>query len=219
MRKRIVCLQHDSIDGPGLIVPWAEARGHELHVVTETGAPPSAAEAMDLLVILGGSASALDRTPRQLEERALARAVAERGRPVLGVCLGAQMLALEFGGDVLSGAAAEHDWSAIEVQSAWLQDALGSDRPIVFQAHDDAIRPPPGAAPLASSRACPVQAFRGPGSVVGLQFHLEADAEKIRAFRRLRGREAADAGDEDRLALCRDALHRLLDPLLAARSG
>lgn len=218
MSKHIVCIEHDRVDGPGFIADWADLRGYDLWVVrAEDPLPPP--KDINLLILLGGTASALDFTTRQLEERQLAREVAESGRPVLGFCLGAQLLAIEFGGDVLTGVASEHDWSAIDIQVEWLRDLLLDDRLLVFQAHNDIIKLSPSSTPLASSLTVPIQAFAGPGSVLGLQFHLEADTEKIAAFRQLRGRlNSVAAADEGRLARCRAALYRLLDSLLEIAS-
>lgn len=214
MTRRIVCLQHDDVDGPGFIADWALAGQHELRVLTASEALPRA-DGLDLLILLGGAASALDGTPRQLAERGLAMAVAEAGKPVFGLCLGAQMLAVALGGNVVPGAARERDWSAVDIDDLWLREVLGARRLMVFQAHYDLIQPPPGSVLLAESAACSVQAFKGPGPVLGLQFHLEANAEKVRAFRALWNADA-HGSNEGLLDTTRAALFRLLDALMTA---
>jgi GMP synthase (glutamine-hydrolysing) len=212
--RTIACIQHDPSDGPGLIAAWCRARGHELRVVQPSDPLPEGPSGIDLVILLGGAASALDGSSRQRAERAFARVTFEAGKPVLGLCLGAQMLAVELGGDVLPGAAPEHDWSRLRVEDAWLSQALGATDPVVFQAHADAIRLPPGAQQLATNLASVVEAFRGPGPVLGLQFHLEADKEKVEAFRASSGAPPRAEGDEDRIARCRQGLERLLDDWL-----
>jgi GMP synthase (glutamine-hydrolysing) len=215
----IVCLQHDRGDGPGLIEAWAAARGEALTVLTRAEALPPRFDGVARLIILGGRAGARDEDPRLAEERACARAAAQTGVPVLGLCLGAQMLAVEFGGDVVPRGAPEHGWTAIDGADETFAALFSTPRPLVFSWHNDAIVLPPGATLLARSETCAVQGFRlhAPGLVTGLQFHLEADAAKIALFRRAGKRDGTPADDEAAaIAARRDALFTLLDGMLSS---
>jgi GMP synthase-like glutamine amidotransferase len=222
MVKRLLCLQHDRGDGPALIEDWALATGHTLDLRTPADPLPDSPRAHDLIVILGGRAGANDADERLHAERRLARAASESGVPVLGLCLGAQMLAVEFGGDVVPRGAPEHGWTAVDIRDESLAALFGSTRPLVFGWHNDAIVKPPEAALLASSPTCAVQAFRidQAAPVLALQFHLEADADKIALFRRAGKRDGAMVGDEAAaIAGQRMALAKILDSLSGGRTA
>lgn len=180
------------------------------------------AREIDLLVILGGRWGARDENERLLAERRLARRAAESGTPVLGLCLGAQMLAVEFEGDIVSRGAPEFGWTAIELLDDTLAAAFREPCPFLLAWHNDAIVLPPQAALLARSETCGVQAFRipAPAPVIGLQFHLEADAEKIALFRRAGKRDGARVAEEAAaIEGQRMALFALLDDMLRDRAA
>lgn len=198
MAKRILCLQHDRGDGPALIGDWAKAEEHTIDLRTPSDPLPDSPHDHDLVIILGGRAGAKDENERLHAERKLARAASESGVPVLGLCLGAQMLAIEFGGDVIPRGAPEHGWTAIDSEDGSLTASFGTKQPLVFGWHNDAIVKPPDASLLAHSDTCAVQGFRidTAAPVLALQFHLEADAEKIALFRRAGKRDGTTVTDE-----------------------
>lgn len=139
------------------------------------------------LVVLGGPMSADDteRHPHLKFERAAIVRVVELGMPVLGICLGAQLMAASFGGQVLRREAIEFGWRRVTPTPGGTADPLmrhlGSGAEI-FQWHSDTFTLPPVAQHLAASHDCRHQAFRIGECAYGLQFHLEADRALIRRW-------------------------------------
>jgi GMP synthase-like glutamine amidotransferase len=120
----------------------------------------------------------------QAENDFLQRAVAQ-GVPLLGICLGSQLLAKALGARVYRNPCKEIGWYTVDVTPAGCTDLLftGVESPLaVFQWHGDAFDLPPGATLLASSPLCPHQAFRYGDRVYGLLFHLELTPEMIRTW-------------------------------------
>lgn len=222
MTRQMLCLQHDRGDGPALISAWAEANTVAIDLRMPDEALPDSAAAYELIVILGGRAGAKDDDEGLRAERRFARIASESGVPVLGLCLGAQMLAVEFGGDVIPKGAPEHGWTAIDILEPSLGGVFAKAPPEVFAWHNDAIVKPPAAALLATSAPGTVQAFRieARAPIVALQFHLEADAEKIALFRRAGKREGVTTDDEAvAIEAQRAALFSLLDRLTNASNA
>lgn len=136
------------------------------------------------LVVLGGPMSA-DQSHRHshllYEQEAIRHAVDAR-LPVLGICLGAQLIAVALGGRILRGRAPEFGWSDVKPTDEGRRDSLirhfGSVEHI-YQWHSDTFTLPDGAVRLAESPDCKHQAFRVHEHVYGFQFHLEADRALI----------------------------------------
>jgi len=139
------------------------------------------------LVVLGGpmSVNDTDRYPHLREEMDALRSAIDAGLPVLGICLGAQLIAAALGASVVRNPVKEIGWSTVEPTSAGSRDPLfkhlGKTEQI-FQWHGDTFRLPEGAELLAQTDACRNQAFRHGGNVYGLQFHLEVDKALIRRW-------------------------------------
>jgi GMP synthase-like glutamine amidotransferase len=173
------CLQHLDPEGPGAIAPALARRGTALRVCRpDLGEPLPAAADVAGLVVMGGPMHALDDTahPHLAAERALIAEVVVAGRPVLGVCLGAQLLAAAVGGSVRRGAAAENGFGTVALTAAGRTDPVLGPAPAplpVVHWHEDAVVPPPGVEPLASTPLCACQAFRVGPVAYGLQFHVE----------------------------------------------
>jgi GMP synthase (glutamine-hydrolysing) len=152
------------------------------------------------LVVLGGpmAADQTDRHPNLSYEKDAIREAAALGIPVLGICLGAQLIAASLGGRTLRGSAPEFGWTRVAPTDAGRQDPLIGhfDAPEwIFQWHSDTFTLPRNAVLLASSEGCAHQAFRIGERVYGLQFHLEADRALIRRWLlNSRRRDDAPAG-------------------------
>lgn len=216
-------VQHDPADTPGAVARALVRAGVEPRDVRGFAgdAVPEAIEDAAALVVMGGPMAADDLAayPFLRAELRLIASALGANVPVLGVCLGAQLLAGALGGGVVRDAAPEIGWVGVDRTASGdpLFDVL-PDRFVPFHWHADAIVLPPGATRLASSERAEVQAFRaGPPlrPSYGLQFHLESDAQMIgtmiRSFAgelRARGIDASDLeaettrriGEQERLA-------------------
>lgn len=189
---RVHWFQHVPFEGLGSIEPWLLERGHELTVTRfqHWGSPDGDArlpslEAVDLLIAMGGPMSVHDtaRHPWLVEEqRCLAAAIA-RGLPVLGICLGAQLIASALGARVLRNPQPEIGWFPLQALAAPAHSPLALPPSLpVFHWHGETFELPPNAVPLARSAACACQGFLLGTSVVGLQFHLETTPAAARAL-------------------------------------
>lgn len=185
MRKLLV-FQHVASEPLGTLDPLFRRAGFRIRYVNFERDPDHALDVRryDGLVVLGGpmAADETDTYPHLLAERAAISEAIERETPVLGICLGAQLIAAALGGATLRGAAVEKGWTGVEPTDAGREDPLlayiGAGRPL-FQWHDDTYTLPEPAVHLARSDACEYQAFRVGESAYGLQFHLEADRPLI----------------------------------------
>jgi len=183
---RIVCVQHVPFEDAGVIASWAAAHEHRFEVVRlfEGQVLPPVSE-VDWLVVMGGPMSVHDddRFPWLKEEkRFIARTIAE-GRIVLGICLGAQLVAQVLGARVFPGAHREVGWFPVsrtkEAKKLSMLDVL----PTVMTPlhwHGETFDIPAGAVHAFSSQACPNQAFVCEDRVFALQFHLEMTPQGVR---------------------------------------
>jgi len=181
----IQAIYHVGFEGPGGIKPWALARGHRF---TETrldlGEPLPVPDSFDWLIVMGGPMNIYEEVeyPWLPAEKALVKAAVNAGKRVLGICLGAQLLADALGAEIYPNAVKEIGWYPVSFTPEgreWLA-ALGTDgkkqreaEHTVFHWHGDTFHLPQGAVRLAESAGCRNQAFRYGNRVVGLQFHLE----------------------------------------------
>ncbi len=176
-------LQHMPVEGPGHIALWGQKRGHtmSLHHLYRGEALPKAGDC-DLLVVLGGGMSVHDTAiyPWLGDERALIRDVLAAGKAVVGICLGAQQIALALGAAVGPNAQREVGF--------WPIRRVGAGLPLpeeltVLHWHGESFDLPQGALRLASSEACPQQiVLAAAGRALGLQCHMEATPEMVADF-------------------------------------
>jgi GMP synthase (glutamine-hydrolysing) len=179
----VVVLKHVPFEGPGLIADMMEGRGMPYRTVevSEEGVPLSVA-GFTGLVSMGGPMSVLDGLEEVEQEKLLLSEAMQREIPVLGICLGAQILASALGAEIRSGSKPEIGWGEVELTRNGLNDTLfaGVETPVpVLHWHDDTFDLPEGAVHLASSGEYEHQAFRMGRNVYGFQFHLEVDEEMV----------------------------------------
>lgn len=177
-------LQHVPFEGLGSIEPWLKASGCEVTATRFFESAVLLEEALpDLLIVMGGPMSVNDEAefPWLAAEKRFIRNIIEAGKPVLGICLGAQLIASAMGARVYRNPAKEIGWFPIQ----GLTDAAGSAfafPPLteVFHWHGETFDLPDGALHLAKSQGCRNQAFQLGRSVIGLQFHLETTPASAR---------------------------------------
>lgn len=185
---RWCCLQHVPFEGPGHLAVWCQERRHFLTTIEvwqNRGLPLP--EEFDGLFILGGPMNVDEEGKYPWlgpEKKFIARAIFDR-KPVLGICLGAQLLSVVLGGTVREMLEKEIGWFPVELTRAGRDSSFFSSFPDEFMAfhwHGDSFSIPPHAIHLAQSDACDEQAFVYKNQVVGLQFHLEASEQSIAAL-------------------------------------
>lgn len=176
----MIVLQHEPLEGPGSLASLLPAGTSIVRVWEE----PIPAEA-DSLLVLGGGMSAYDDLPFLREEMALIRRCVDAGKPVLGICLGSQLLARALGGTVARAPQPELGFYRVKLLPDAAADPLFADVPSSFVAlhwHFDAFTLPPGAVALAGSTLTPLQAFRFGDRAWGVQFHIEMNLDLLHAF-------------------------------------
>ena len=152
----------------------------DLRIAWQGASIPEGPAGYDGLVVLGGEQSALDDSeyPSLPHIAALTRAFGQADKAVLGICLGAQLIARGAGATNILGRPVEFGWHEVRPTAAGRGDpliaALGEGAPI-FLWHLDTFTLPPGAVHLAASEKTAIQAFRIGRAVYGIQFHFEAD--------------------------------------------
>lgn len=185
---RVHWLQHADFEDLGCIAPWLAARGDTVtHTRLYAGEAPPAAAAFDALIVMGGPMNIYEYEahPWLRAEKALIKAAVEAEKKLLGICLGAQLIADVLGGPVTRNTHTEIGWHPVRCTPAAKQTAAFRDFPETFSAfhwHGDTFALPPGAQPLMSSEACANQAFAVDERIAGIQFHLEVTAANARTW-------------------------------------
>ena len=182
-RVRILTIVHQPDAGPGVFAESAAAAGHELVEWSPPDAPAPELDGFGAALVLGGAMNVdqEDAFPWLAPEKQLLRDLLDRGTPMLGVCLGAQLLAEAAGAEPRRARAPEIGWYEVELTDAAADDPLGSVLPRRFEAfqwHSYEAPLPPGATALANSDVC-LQAYRLNGSSWGIQFHAEVTSEIV----------------------------------------
>jgi GMP synthase (glutamine-hydrolysing) len=182
---KLIYLQHVAAEGLAEIEPWARAKGFEIQGVRlfdDEPLPP--VDDVDLLIIMGGPMNIYQEAehPWLLREKDFIRKAIDAGKPAIGICLGAQLLADVLGGPVSRGAHTEIGWFPCTLTEAGRKSPLFTDFPDTFEAfhwHGDTFAIPEGAELVASNEGCVNQAFVYDNRVVGLQFHIEESPETV----------------------------------------
>jgi GMP synthase-like glutamine amidotransferase len=180
---RVLAFRHVPFESLGLIEPALRTRHIEVDYADlyQTGALPPDIAVYDALIFLGGPMSVNDDLAFLRREMEFIRQATERRQPILGICLGAQLIARALGAAVRRNPASEIGWYDLHFTEAAAGDRLfhGLFRETVFHWHGETFDLPPGAELMASSARCRNQAFRIGEAVSALQFHLEVTPEMI----------------------------------------
>lgn len=189
---RVLTIQNFAATGLGQMAAALDEAGVTVDVVKAHEGEPIPAETglYDGLIVLGGEQNALDDSgspyfPALLEEM---RSFGRSGRAVLGICLGAQLLARAHAAENRIGGAPEFGWCEVALTDEGRADPLTSGLPgrfPIFEWHDDTFTLPEGAVRLATNGAAPNQAFRIGRAAYGVQFHFEADRKLVREWNRV----------------------------------
>ncbi|HEU4428195.1 MAG TPA: type 1 glutamine amidotransferase [Myxococcota bacterium] len=195
---RVHVLQHAPFEGLGSIERWLARRRAQVATTRlyESSARFPEVASFDFLVALGGPMSVNDEASHPWlapEKRFIADAV-RSGKRVLGICLGAQLLANALGAAVRSGAHKEIGWFDIRAERQPPGALQLPEEESVFHWHGQMFDIPDGAVRLAESAGCKNQAFQLGAHVVGLQFHLEMTPRSVEAMIASCGSELADPG-------------------------
>jgi GMP synthase (glutamine-hydrolysing) len=187
-------IQHVAFETPGEIAAWAENKGFEVSGSRMfAGDPPPEVDGYDWLVVMGGPMSVGDESNCDWlpgEKRAIAAAI-EHNRTVVGVCLGAQLIADVLGARVYRNPQKEIGWFPVSLTADGASHAVTGALPGTFSAfhwHAETFDLPAGAVHIAASEACEHQMFFYGDRIAGIQFHLEM----------------TPIGVEDLIANCRD---------------
>jgi GMP synthase-like glutamine amidotransferase len=185
---RVLAIVHQRDAGPGVFADAIRSHGAELDswLVSEGGEPRRDPADYDAVLTFGG-AMHVDQEgehPWLREEKALLGELLERRVPLLGVCLGAQLVAQAAGGEARRASGPEIGWHRVELTGEGADDPLLAPLAPAFEAfqwHSYEFPLPPGARSLARSEMC-LQAFRLRGPAWGIQFHAEVTARDAEAW-------------------------------------
>lgn len=188
-RRRILVLQHAEPENLGTIANALRSKAMEFEYVRAfDGEPiPERSGAYSGLVVMGGPMGVYETNvyPFLRDEMKLIESFLKARMPILGVCLGSQLLAASLGAAVRKGKQKEIGWHPVRLTEDGARDPLWRDQPpsfVAFHWHGDVFDLPKEAVSLASSQITPVQAFRYGERVYGLLCHLEVTEGQIRAM-------------------------------------
>lgn len=172
---------HVPFEGPGVFQASLERQGYQVlrQLVPEHGLPP---ELGDFLLLMGGPMSVNDSDPWLSEELVYVQAALSKNIPIVGVCLGSQLLTQAMGNPVTPRDHFEIGMMPIILSEEGQEDPVFKTMPRkfdVFQWHGEGFELPPNTVHLAGSERDPVQAYRYGTSVYALLFHLELDATGV----------------------------------------
>lgn len=214
----IFSLEHAPYEDPVYITRWLANRSLEVnHIRLYRGDPLPDLSDVGFLLIMGGPMNIYeeDKYPWIIEEKSFIKNAIFAEIPILGICLGGQLIADVLGGIVTKSIFPEYGWHTVTRNpDIYLNpdmeeniiSRLFPERIDVFQWHQDTFTIPSGAIPLYRSDFCFNQAFMYNNKVVGLQFHPEMDKDTIQEFLNLSNQELTDKG---LLHVRDDILHRI----------
>lgn len=190
---KVLVLQHERFEGVGNMQAWLDAKSAQVDYVRLYEPNPVFPEAADyeLVIVLGGimSANDEDKFPWLVEEKGFIQRVVEADVPLLGICLGAQLIACALGAKVTLNKESEIGWFEVARVVSDAEPVFQfPERMTVFHWHGETFALPEGAVRLLESEACANQGFQLGDKVIGLQCHLEVVLPTINQW-------LADAGE------------------------
>ncbi len=184
MTRSCLAVRHVAFEDLGLLGPLLAARGYEVRFF-DAGIEPLDAETLvapDMAIVLGGPIGVYETEtyPFIVDEIAAVAARLEAGKPLLGICLGAQIMAAALGARVAQGPVKEIGWAPLTLTAAGAESALSplGTSPVLHW-HGDNCELPAGCELLAATPHCPVQAFTRAPWQLALQFHLETEPARF----------------------------------------
>jgi GMP synthase (glutamine-hydrolysing) len=187
MTKKCLAVRHVAFEDLGLLGPLVATRGYGVRY-HDAGIQPFDGDTLlapDLLVVLGGPIGVYERDayPFIADEIAAIAARLDAGKPMLGICLGAQMMAAALGAKVAPGPVKEIGWAPLTLTNEGKRSALAllGATPVLHW-HGDNCELPTGCTLLASTAHCPVQAFSRAPAQLALQFHLETEPARFESW-------------------------------------
>lgn len=182
---KVFVIQHLDFEGLGSIQPELHKLGHEVsffHAARATDMELLSSCRADMLIVLGGPVAVYDADlyPFITQEKKIIESYMEEKKPVVGICLGAQLIADVLGAKVYGGQTKEVGWAPISVpESCSVEGFQQFNGENVLHWHGDTFELPSGSERLASSALYENQAFLYGNNVLGLQFHLEFLAREL----------------------------------------
>lgn len=185
----IFIIKHIAIEGPGTLGQFLSQREEELEIVElwKGNSLPPNIQKVKAIVSLGGPMNVYEeeKYPFLREEDKFLKEALAQEKPILGICLGAQLLAKACGAKVEKAAQKEIGWFKVNLTKEGKEDPIFRkvNSPLeVFQWHGDTFQLPPGGVLLAESSSCQNQAFRVGKRAYGFQFHIEITEEMIKTW-------------------------------------
>lgn len=232
---RLHYFQHISCENLGSIEPWAKQNNFDISSTKFHEKNPALPEldSFDWLVILGGPMNVDDeqKHPWLIDEKKCIEEAIQNNKVVIGICLGAQLIAQVLGAQVNQNEHKEIGWFSTALTTEGAASPFCASLPSQFKAfhwHGDMFDIPSGAIRLARSEACPNQGFFYGNRIIGLQFHLEFTDEIIRNLIDCSEEElhedsyiqspAAMTGQTELLGASNDMMHTLLTNCLNSNS-
>ncbi|MGC8553187.1 MAG: type 1 glutamine amidotransferase [Phycisphaerae bacterium] len=210
--RHVIVVQHVPPEGIGSIAHSLKAADIKAQTceIFAGHAVPQAINGAAGVIIMGGPMGVYeqDRHPFLTHELNLLRSALDANKPILGICLGSQLLAAALGSRVYPGRQKEIGWHEVKRSDAAKADKLFSDAPDAFQAfhwHGDVFDVPQGAVPLLSSELTPCQAFRFGAAAYGLLCHLEVTQTTVAAMAETFGDELISVGGNGRTIIKKTA--------------
>lgn len=179
---------HVPFEGPGVILDWSREKGHHIRYTRfyKGDILPDESK-IDMVIIMGGPMDVFDFHihPWMEDEIAWVKDFIKTGKPLLGICLGAQIIASALGEEVYPGPHKEIGWHSLQLLPALGDYKICKELPAtrkVFHWHGDTFNIPKGATRIAGSQAFPNQGFIYDNRIMALQFHLEMTPESVRGM-------------------------------------